>query len=126
MNTKPAQWQDVLTDQNPADLCTRGTTSKELSDCALRWNGPEWLLDYRDKWPKIGLDNRPNDLPEKKTANKRNESDQSVAVKTCHHQRLALERKGSEILRTLTGDLILDDIPVGSIWSEYTQECREL
>ena len=42
----------------------------------------------------MGLDNRPNDLPEKKTANKRNESDQSVAVKTCHHQRPVLERKG--------------------------------
>ena len=80
--------------QNPAALCTRGTAPKELSDCALWWNGPEWFLDYWDKWPKMGLDNRPNDLPEKKTANKRNESDQSVAVKTCHHQRPVLERKG--------------------------------
>ena len=69
MNTKPAQWQHVPTEQNPGSLCTRGTTPKELSDCALRWNGPEWLLDYRDKWPKMGLDNRPNDLSEKKTAN---------------------------------------------------------
>ena len=42
----------------------------------------------------MGLDNHPNDLPEKKTANKRNESDQSVAVKTCHHQRPVLGRKG--------------------------------
>ena len=42
----------------------------------------------------MGLDNRPNDLPEKKTANKRNESDQRVEVKTCHHQRPVLERKG--------------------------------
>ena len=35
MNTEPAQWQHVPTDQNPADLCTRGTTPKELSDCVL-------------------------------------------------------------------------------------------
>ena len=93
MNTEPAQWQHVPTDQNPADLCTRGTTPKELSDCVLWWNGPEWLLDDRDKWPKMKLDNRPNDLPEKKTANKRSKSDQSVAVKTCHHQRPVVERK---------------------------------
>ena len=93
MNTEPAEWQHVPTDQNPADLCTRGTTPKELSDCVLWWNGPEWLLDDRDKWPKMELDNRPNDLPEKKTANKRNKSDQSVAVKTCHHQRPVVQRK---------------------------------
>ena len=42
---------------------------------------------------RLELDNRPNYLPEKKTANKRNESDQSVAVKTCHHQRPVVERK---------------------------------
>ena len=125
MNTEPAQWQHVPTDQNPADLCTRGTTPKELSDCVLWWNGPEWLLDDRDKWPKMELGNHPNDLPEKETANKRNKSDQSVAVKTCHHERPVVERKEIRILRTLTGDLILDDIPVGSIWSEYMQECRE-
>ena len=29
------------------------------------------------------LDNRPNDLPEKKNANKLNDSNQNVAVKTC-------------------------------------------
>ena len=125
MNTEPAQWQHVPTDQNPADLYTRGTTPKELSDCVLWWNGPEWLLGDRDKWPIMELDNRSNDLPEKKTANKRNESDQSVAVKTCHQKRPVVREKRSEILRTLTGDLILDDIPVGSIWSEYMQECRE-
>ena len=69
MNTEPAQWQHVSTDQNLADLCRRGTTPKELSDCGLWWNGPVWLLDYRDKWPKMELDNCPNDLPEKITAN---------------------------------------------------------
>ena len=37
-----------------------------------------------------------------------------------------LNEKRSEILKPLTGDLILDDIPVGSMWSEYMQECREL
>ena len=106
MNTEPAQWQHVPTDQNPADLCRRGTTPKELSDCGLWWNGPVWLLDYRDKWPKMELDNCPNDLPEKITANKRNESDQSVALKTRHHQRPVLERK--EIRDTENGDWRLD------------------
>ena len=41
MNTEPAQWQHVPMDQNLADLCTKGRTPEELSDCALWWNGPE-------------------------------------------------------------------------------------
>ena len=71
------------------------------------------------------LDNCPNDLPDKKTANRWNDSDKNVVEITCHHQRF-LREKRSEVLKLLTGDLILDDIPVGSIWSEYMQECREL
>ena len=70
------------------------------------WSGPEWLLDDRDKWPKMELDNPPNSLPERKTANKRNEYDQSAAVKTCHHQRPVLE--GKEITETENTDWRLD------------------
>ena len=87
MNTEPAQWEHVPMDQNPADLCTRGRMPEELSNCALWWNGPEWLLDHRDRWPKMKLDNCPNDLPDKKTANRQNDSDKNVVEITCHHQR---------------------------------------
>ena len=52
------------------------------------------------------LDNRPNDLPETKTVNHRNESDENVAVKICHPQRPVLER--IEIRDTETADWKLD------------------
>ncbi len=93
MNTEPAQWQYVPTDHNPADLCTRGTTPQELSDCSLWWNGPQWLLDDREKWPKMKLDNRPTNLPETKASNKQCEGEQSDVAKTCHYQRPVIERK---------------------------------
>ena len=72
------------------------------------------------------LDNCPNDQPDKKTANKRNDRDKNVVEITCHHHRPVLREKRSEILKPLTGDLILDGISVGSIWLEYMQECRDL
>ena len=93
MNTEQAQWQHVSRDQNPADLCTRGRTPEVLSDCALWWNGLEWLLNHWDRWPKMKLDNCPNDLPDKKTANTRNDSDKNVVEIPCHHQRPVFERK---------------------------------
>ena len=41
--TSPDQWRYVTTDQNPADICSRGTTVIELSNSHLWWNGPEFL-----------------------------------------------------------------------------------
>ena len=42
MATEPCQWQYVPTNQNPADLCTRGATPTELQESSLRWQGPVW------------------------------------------------------------------------------------
>ena len=35
MFTEPSQWQHVSTEENPADLCTRGATPSELAECHL-------------------------------------------------------------------------------------------
>ena len=66
MATEPCQWQYVLTDQNPADLCTRGATPSELEDCSLWWNGPVWLLEKQANWPKMDIGCRPSQLQEAK------------------------------------------------------------
>ena len=39
MFTEPSQWQHVSTEENPADLCSRGATPSELADSPLWWNG---------------------------------------------------------------------------------------
>lgn len=36
-------WEHVRTDQNPADLISRGLQANELINNSLWWNGPEWL-----------------------------------------------------------------------------------
>ena len=41
------EWRHVPTDQNPADIGSRGG---DVIGSALWWNGPEWLQD-RDAWP---------------------------------------------------------------------------
>ena len=53
MFTDPQQWQHVPTDQNPADLVSRGVSVEELKENRLWWNGPIWLLEEQDSWPKV-------------------------------------------------------------------------
>ena len=41
----------VSTNENPADVCTRGCTPEELKLNTLWWNGPTWMKNNEDKWP---------------------------------------------------------------------------
>ena len=45
-------WSWVPTDENPADLPTRGTTVSQLSVHTIWWNGPNWLNGPEAEWPK--------------------------------------------------------------------------
>ena len=40
------------TNENPADLPTRGMTVVQLSLSKIWWNGPEWLERPEAEWPK--------------------------------------------------------------------------
>lgn len=66
MATEPCQWQYVPTNQNPADLCTRGATPTELQESSLWWQGPVWLLEDQASWPKMEFERRPNQLRERR------------------------------------------------------------
>ena len=48
----PDKWRHCSGDQNPADLLTRGISAKQLANNKLWWNGPSWLLQSVDHWPK--------------------------------------------------------------------------
>jgi len=45
----------VASDQNPADLATRGLSVEELSHCLLWWHGPSWLQSNHLSWPVWNL-----------------------------------------------------------------------
>lgn len=97
MATDPSQWQHVVTGENPADLCTRGATPEELSGNSLWWHGPTWLLsEDKAKWPKMDVGNRPTELLEKKTSNRKEEAEDVANALTCCFQRPALQEKKKE------------------------------
>ncbi|XP_043461973.1 uncharacterized protein LOC122498348 [Leptopilina heterotoma] len=45
------KWDHVRTDENPADLISRGADLNQLMDARIWWNGPEWLQKDEDSWP---------------------------------------------------------------------------
>ncbi|XP_070141661.1 uncharacterized protein [Drosophila kikkawai] len=44
-------WAHVPSEQNSADLASRGVPLNDLADSKLWWQGPEWLQGPRQLWP---------------------------------------------------------------------------
>ena len=51
--THKDSWRQCPGEINPADLPTRGLTAKELSTCNTWWNGPNFLRNPVNEWPKM-------------------------------------------------------------------------
>lgn len=49
--TPDIEWRYCPTDQNPADLQTRGLTATQLKSSTLWKKGPAWLV--HNKWPSL-------------------------------------------------------------------------
>ena len=47
----PHRWFYCSTDDNPADIPTRGTKFSELLECSKWWFGPFWLQLPEALWP---------------------------------------------------------------------------
>ncbi|XP_011884091.1 PREDICTED: uncharacterized protein LOC105571233 [Vollenhovia emeryi] len=50
--SKDRVWRHVPTEQNPADLLSRGTQPQELLNATLWWKGPAFLMSGSHSWPK--------------------------------------------------------------------------
>ena len=50
-----SNWNHVSSTNNPADCSSRGTTLELLQSSSLWWNGPQWLQQSQDSWPKTKL-----------------------------------------------------------------------
>ena len=64
-STDAASWFYVKTNENPADVVSRGMYPSMLQDSKLWWFGPNWLTQEKEYWPKQPTVNP--DLPEIKT-----------------------------------------------------------
>lgn len=60
-----AQWRYVLSQDNPADLITRGTSTQSLESSTLWWKGPQWFTQNSSHWP-AGLEHAVS-IPEIRT-----------------------------------------------------------
>lgn len=49
--TQVEHWKHVRTNENPADLVSRGATANEIMQNKLWWNGPKWLQCPQEQWP---------------------------------------------------------------------------
>ncbi|XP_055589512.1 uncharacterized protein LOC129741755 [Uranotaenia lowii] len=49
--TPHATWNHVPSEDNPADLLSRGLDLVDLSNSSLWWNGPKWLATQSEPWP---------------------------------------------------------------------------
>lgn len=49
----PSCWFHISSENNAADICSRGALPSQLVGLGTQWvNGPEWLKDCPDDWPK--------------------------------------------------------------------------
>ncbi|XP_076384469.1 uncharacterized protein LOC143263256, partial [Megalopta genalis] len=62
--TSSDSWRHVASEDNPADLISRGTKPGTLQNTTIWWDGPTWLRQSSSLWPSA-LDN-PIDVPEEK------------------------------------------------------------
>ena len=97
MFTEPSQWQHVFTEENPADLCTREATPSELADSPLWWNGPDWLTKDFKEWSKMQDLNRPREMPEKKTSQRKEDTNGCTALLTNNQQKEAASKRDDKL-----------------------------
>lgn len=60
--TKPEEWKHVPSQDNPADLPSRGRMPKEFITDTIWHQGPQWLMQDKGTWPELEV--KSVDLPE--------------------------------------------------------------
>ncbi|XP_076661119.1 uncharacterized protein LOC143364992 [Halictus rubicundus] len=57
-------WRHVASEDNPADLISRGTKPGALHEKTIWWVGPTWLQNSSNLWPRTS--DKPTDIPEER------------------------------------------------------------
>ncbi|XP_036141015.1 uncharacterized protein LOC118644996 [Monomorium pharaonis] len=60
------RWSHVVSDENPADIITRGMSLGKLATTRLWWHGPPWLKLKSEAWPIVNTVPQTTVLPELK------------------------------------------------------------
>ena len=59
------RWFHVASEDNPADLASRGVYPQELVDNSLWWHGPTWLKASPEAWKSLSFSNVDTDIERK-------------------------------------------------------------
>lgn len=90
--TRSCTWRHVPTKDNPADMASRGITASAIIDAKLWWEGPVWMSQSIDKWPKNELQ-----LSEEHKASIASESSPPVVL-LAHRPQPFLENENGDLL----------------------------
>lgn len=63
--TNTEDWLHIPTDQNPADVLSRGCGAKQLLRCKW-WQGPFWLQEPKEQWPKSAVNSNEKEVEKEK------------------------------------------------------------
>ncbi|XP_070144165.1 uncharacterized protein [Drosophila kikkawai] len=63
--TNESKWGHVRSEDNPADLASRGVSPQELKDSTLWWHGPAWLPLKQEQWPSEPLVNPKTEMEQR-------------------------------------------------------------
>ncbi|XP_018368747.1 PREDICTED: uncharacterized protein LOC108764844 [Trachymyrmex cornetzi] len=64
--TTDQEWRHVPTEDNPADLISRGLFPAQLINSSIWWKGPEWLQLDSTEWPQLPDSEVESPLPERR------------------------------------------------------------
>ncbi|XP_063901935.1 uncharacterized protein LOC135121564 [Zophobas morio] len=60
-------WYHVKSEDNPADIISRGCTPENLKNNSLWWHGPHWLNQNYSEWPIQNINLETIETPERRT-----------------------------------------------------------
>jgi hypothetical protein len=65
MEIEAATWKHVSSENNPADIISRGVYPIDFQECQIWWQGPNWLSEAESSWPVI-INKWVMDIPEQR------------------------------------------------------------
>ena len=124
----------IPSENNPADLATRGLTVSELKECSLWWHGPTWLRLDECCWPSWNLPDVTSEELEQMLSQARSGSDvifesSNVVQEDRGHGSLSActinEEKYSSLRRLLRVTALCLKFIKMKIWNRSTTELKE-
>ncbi|GFW28583.1 integrase catalytic domain-containing protein [Trichonephila clavipes] len=101
--TTSEDWFHISTDQNPADILSRGCGPKQLQKRKW-WQGPDWLKNSKEQWPKsaVNINEKEVEIEKRKSVISANNTE----VESISSQNVTLTKKHE---KSLKGLLIFED-----------------